>query len=77
MAPPNTIGPPVCTDLIKQTAIELPQQIIKSHGKGRKVPFFLPEIFHFKKIWKLKLFSQVNIMERMVELGCDPLAANR
>ena len=55
MAPPNTIGPPVCTDLIKQTAIELPQQIIKSHGKDRKLPFFLPEIFHLKKIWKLKL----------------------
>ena len=39
MAPPNTIGPPVCTDLIKQTAIELPQQIIKSHGR-QKSSFF-------------------------------------
>ena len=49
MAPPNTIGPPVCTDLIKQTAIELPQQIIKSHGKGRKLPFFSSRNISLKK----------------------------
>ena len=51
-----------------------------NHKKSRKAEnflFFFQKYFTLKKSGSWSLFFQVNIMERMVELGCDPLAANR
>ena len=77
-----------CTDLIK---LQLPQQIHKSHEsrkteweyftfrllERRFLSFQQRESSNFSSSGENVQLIQVTIMERMVELGCDPLAANR